>query len=55
VKAETRLEIVEARAADVEARLREVESTRTWRLRGRLHRLAPLRALARATGRGRGR
>jgi GalNAc5-diNAcBac-PP-undecaprenol beta-1,3-glucosyltransferase len=55
VKAETRLEIVEARAGDLEARLRVLESTRTWRLRGRLLRLAPLRALARATGQGRGR
>jgi hypothetical protein len=55
VKAETRLEIVEARAADVEARLHAVESSRRWRLRARLLRLAPLRALARATGRDRGR
>jgi GalNAc5-diNAcBac-PP-undecaprenol beta-1,3-glucosyltransferase len=55
VEAETRLEIAEAHAADAAARLHAVESTRTWRLRERLQRLAPLRALARATGRDRGR
>lgn len=56
--AEMRLELAEARLVfgeAAEATLREIYSTRTWRLRGRLLRLAPLRALARATGPNRGR
>jgi hypothetical protein len=43
----------ESRLATAEASLRAIGATRTWRLRGRLLRLAPLRALARLTGRGR--
>ena len=50
-----RLEDAESRLAVAEASLLAVGATRTWRLRGRLLRLAPLRALARATGRGQAR
>jgi hypothetical protein len=40
-----------ADAAALAARLADVEATRTWRLRSYLLRLAPLRAIARATAR----
>lgn len=53
--AESRLEDAESRLAVAEASLRAIGATRTWRLRGRLLGLAPLRALARATGRGQAR
>ena len=53
--AESRLENAESRLAVAEASLLAVGATRTWRLRGRLLALAPLRALARATGRGQAR
>jgi hypothetical protein len=52
---EMRLERAEARADGAEGALRAIYSTRTWHLRARLLRLAPLQALARATGRDRGR
>lgn len=51
--AEPRLAGAESRLAAAEASLRAIGATRTWRLRGRLLRLPPLRALARLTGRGR--
>jgi membrane-bound lytic murein transglycosylase B len=53
--AESRRDTAESRLAVAEASLLAVGATRTWRLRGRLLRLAPLRALARATGRGQAR
>jgi hypothetical protein len=55
VTAESRLQNAESRLAVAEASLLAVGATRTWRLRGRLLALAPLRALARATGRGQAR
>ena len=53
--AESRRDTAESRLAVAEASLLAVGDTRTWKLRGRLLRLAPLRALARATGRGQAR
>jgi hypothetical protein len=53
--AESQLENAESRLAVAEASLLDIGATRTWRLRGRLLGLAPLRALARATGRGQAR
>jgi hypothetical protein len=53
--AESRLLNAESRLAVAEASLLAIGATRTWRLRGRLLALAPLRALARATGRGQAR
>ena len=53
--AESRHEDAESRLAVAEASLLAIGATRTWRLRGRLLALAPLRALARATGRGQAR
>jgi Glycosyl transferase family 2 len=53
VDAETRVADAETRLAGAEASLRGIGATRTWRLRGRLLRFPPLRALARLTGRGR--
>jgi hypothetical protein len=46
-------ELAEARArlAEAEATILAIGATRTWRMRGQLLRLSPLRALARATGR----
>jgi hypothetical protein len=38
-------------ATSITERMRQIEATRTWRLRCALRRLAPVRALARATGR----
>jgi Glycosyl transferase family 2 len=52
---ESRLAGAQSRLATAEASLQAIAATRTWRLRDRLLRLAPLRALARATGRNRGR
>jgi hypothetical protein len=52
-EAMTHLAETEERRAEAEASLLAVGETRTWRLRGRLLRIAPLRALARATGRDR--
>jgi hypothetical protein len=51
----SRLRNAESRLAVAEESLLAVGATRTWRLRGRLLGLAPLRALARATGRGQAR
>jgi hypothetical protein len=53
--AESRHQDAESRLAVAEAGLLAIGATRTWRLRGRLLALAPLRALARATGRGQAR
>jgi hypothetical protein len=48
---EEALASAESRLAAAEASLLAVGSTRTWRLRGLLWRISPLRALARATAR----